>query len=211
LTIKASSLLSILAIWGAVAGAVAFEPGAWWSVFFAAMASGFIGLNASRRLGLSRLLAIAGIWAGAAIGFGSDSGATWMSVFAFLSTFTVVASVIKRNAVVNGLAIAAPWLASGAGVAAADGDGAWTCLFAFLTVPLVANGSLSRAIVGIIAWLVAGALMVGLEGHHWLSVIAFVATMFAFTGRPRLPRRFEWDLFERDDGGAFEGKSRPLN
>jgi hypothetical protein len=72
------------------------------------------------------------------------------------------------------------------------------------------NGGPLKGAIAIAAWAAAAALMITQEGLYWLSVLAFIATVVAVDGRTSMPRRFEWDLFERDDDDAIEGRSRPL-
>jgi len=209
-TVKASSVLCIVAIWAAVVTGIAFEPGAWWAIFFAFLATGSVGLSAMRRLGLSRVVAVAGTWAGAAVAFGADSTATWMSIFAFLTTGGVVYSRMKPGALLAGAAIAVAWLAVGI-TAHQDASAAWTCIFAALSARWIASGQNIRALVAIGAWAGAAALMTWQEGMYWLSVLAFAVTLFPMQRGPLLPRRFEWDLsWSRDDGDVIDGESRPL-
>ena len=44
MTVKASSVLCLVSIWAAVTTGIAFEAGAWWSVFFALLATGAVGV-----------------------------------------------------------------------------------------------------------------------------------------------------------------------
>lgn len=200
-TIKATSALSILAIWAAMVPAIVIEPGAWWSLMFAALATAAIGIGSWRKLGLSRLIAIAGTWAGAAIAIANAPGSAWVSVFAFLTTAVVVYSIMKRDAYLGGLGIAIAWLVTGA-VIADTGEGVWISVFAFLTAAAVANsfGRKTRGIAAAVAWLAAGAIMLSTGGWFWLAVIAFFlsASSLGLDG-VRIPRSFEWDLFDRDD------------
>lgn len=203
MTIKATSALSILAIWVTMVPAVMAEPGAWWSLIFAVMATGAIGVSAWRRLGLSRVIAISGTWLGTA--FAVQEGEAWVSIFAFLATAAVVYSVMRRDALLLGLGIAVTWLMTGIVVAAHEGDGSWICVFAFLTSGAVAN-SLSRMSRGVAAagwWGAAGILMLAADGWHWLAIVAFVLTAGSIGfGDFQVPRRIEWDFFERDDSEA---------
>lgn len=210
MTVKASSVLCLVAIWAAVITGIAFEAAAWWSVFFAFMATAAVGASAMRRLGLSRVVAVAGTWGGAAAAFGADSSATWMSIFAFLTTGAVVYSRMKPAAMLQGAAVATAWLAAGL-AANQDATAAWTGIFAALSARPLAGGGRVRAAAGIVAWAAAGALMVWQEGMYWLSAGAFVATLLPFGGGPFIPRRFEWDLgWRRDSSGVIDGESRPL-
>ncbi len=202
MTIKATSLLSILVIWASMIPAVAIEPGAWWSLIFAFLATGSIGVGAWRRLGLSRLIAVTGIWAGTAAAVASDPGSAWISIFAFLSTGAVVYSIMRRDAIVSGLGICAMWAMVGAVLAAHGSEGSWIAIFAFLTTGSLAN-SRSRTAKGLATmlwWGVAGTIMLAAGGWYWLCVFAFVlsAVSLGLTDF-RLPRGLEWDLFERDD------------
>jgi hypothetical protein len=206
MTIKASSLLSIIAIWGAMIPAVIVEPGSWWSLLFAALATAAVGTGAFRRLGISRLIAISGIWAGTGLAAGSDSDAAWVAVFAFLATGATVHSLMRRDAYLGGLGILVAWLVTGLTVLVSDGhEGAWISVFAFLTAGAVANTRGNpRGIAAIIWWAGAGTIMVATEDWYWLSAIAFIltATSLGFGGF-RFPRRLEWDLFERDDDDGY--------
>ena len=121
MTIKASALLSIVAIWATMIPAVIAEPGEWWSLIFAGLATMAIGISSWRRLGLSRVIAIAGIWAGTALATVESDG--WIAIFAFLATATAVHSIMQRTAILNGVAIATAWLVVGIVVNGADGDG----------------------------------------------------------------------------------------
>ena len=57
MTLKATALLSIAAIWGAAIAVVVVQGDVWWTLVFAILASGAVGLK--RSLGLARVLAIA--------------------------------------------------------------------------------------------------------------------------------------------------------
>ena len=198
MTIKASALLSIVAIWATMIPAVIAEPGEWWSLIFAGLATMAIGISSWRRLGLSRVIAIAGIWAGTALATVESDG--WIAIFAFLATATAVNSIMQRTAILNGVAIATAWLVVGIVVNGADGDGSWISVFAFLTGASVANHrSESRGAAAIGWWILAGAIMIATEGSHWLAVIAwFLSTMALGFHGFSLPRRIEWDLLDRD-------------
>ncbi|MGD9933952.1 MAG: hypothetical protein AB7T37_09555 [Dehalococcoidia bacterium] len=210
MTVKASPLLCLIAIWAAVVMGIAFEPGAWWATFFALLASVAVGLSAMRRLGLSRIVAVAGAWAGAAVAFGADGGATWMSIFAFLTTTGVVYSRMKPGALLEGAAVAVAWLAAGV-TANQDADAAWTGIFAALSAKWIAGGGRLRSMLGAAAWGAAGAVMTWQEGMYWLAPIAFFVTLFPIGKGVAFPRRFEWDLSWRtDDGDVIDGESRPL-
>ncbi len=198
MTIKASSLLAIIAVWGFAVPAVVVEPAGWWSLIFAGLSTAMIGTSAGRSLGLSRLIAITGIWGGTALAV--SEGEAWVSVFAFLATGAVVFSVMRRTALLNGLGIAVAWLATGAVVSGGDGDGAWISVFAFLTAASVANHrSESRGIAAAAWWAFAGIVMVTAGGWYWLAAIAWLLSTasLGFTGFT-LPSRIEWDLFDRD-------------
>jgi hypothetical protein len=201
MSIKATSLLSIVAIWVATITAVVIETDAWWSIIFAALATGAVGALAWRRLGLSRLIAIAGIWAGTAIGMASEPDATWISIFAFLSTGAVVYSIMRRV----GLGIAFAWLVVGSVIAInEEPDAAWISIFAFLTAGAVANNRTLhvRGVSAILWWGIAGGVMLAADGWYWLALavpaflLSAAALGFSDWG---IPRRFEWDLFDRDD------------
>jgi len=203
-TIKASSALSILAIWVTMIPAVIAEPDAWWGLIFALLATLAVGASAWRRLGTSRLLAIAGTWLGTAIAIGASSDATWMAVFAFLATSAVVYSTMRREALATGGGIAVAWLMAGAVVAANDGEGAWIGIFAFLTAAVVANsrGAATRGLAAMLWWGIAGFVMIAAGGWYWLSIIAFGLSAASIgISEFRIPRKIEWDLFERDDDG----------
>ncbi len=106
MTIKATSMLSILAIWVASIAAVVANGDSWWLLIFAVLATGAVGASAWRRLGISRLTGIAGTWAATGVAAASDADATWVSIFAFLTTGAVVYSTMKRDAWMQGLGIA---------------------------------------------------------------------------------------------------------
>jgi hypothetical protein len=202
-TIKATSALSILAIWVSTVIAVLVEHGSWWIIIFAFLATGAVGVSAWRRLGVSRLLAIVGTWAGLALAAGADSGAAWASIFAFLTTGAVVYSTMRRDAIVVGLGIAAAWLAVGIAVAARGDGPAWMCIFAFLTAGAIANsgGSLARGGSAILWWgITLAVVLIGGGGWAWLSVLAFLLTSASIGFSDfHLPTSLEWDLFDRDD------------
>jgi hypothetical protein len=204
MTLKVSSLLSIVAIWVAVITAVSIEPDCWWSIIFAVLATFAVGVGAFRRLGLSRLIAISGIWSGVAIGMANDPSATWISIFAFLSTGAAVHSLMKRDSYLGGLGIALAWIVVGLVVArASDNEPAWICVFAFLTTGAIANSRGDRrGLAALIWWGAAGAIMLANDEWHWLAVIAFLLTVSSLGfGGFRFPRGIEWDLFDRDDDG----------
>lgn len=202
MTIKATSLLSILAIWACMIPAVAIEPDAWWSLIFAFLATGAVGIGAWRRLGLSRLVAVAGIWAGTAAAVASDPESTWVSIFAFLATGAVVYSVMRRDALTIGLGIAVTWSLVGAVLATHGHEGSWIAIFAFLTAGSLANTRRhsAKGLAAILWWGIACTIMLATGGWYWLGVFAFIlsATTVGF-GDFHLPRGVEWDLFERDD------------
>jgi hypothetical protein len=204
MTIKASALLSIIAIWAAMIPAVAVEHASWWALIFAALATGAVGTGAFRSLGMSRLLAIAGAWAGSALAAGSTPDGAWTAIFAFLTTGAVVYSVMRKDAVLNGLGIAVAWLVVGLAVMTSHAhEGAWTCVFAFLTAGAVANHRTQRRGVAAAGWwAIAGVIMIAAQDYYWLSVFAFLlSTVSLGFGNFSFPRRLEWDLFERDDDG----------
>ena len=204
MTLKVSSLLSILAIWVAVITAVSIEPDCWWSIIFAALATGAVGVGAFRRLGLSRLIAISGIWAGTAIGMANDPDATWISIFAFLSTGAAVHSLMKRDSYVGGLGIALAWMVVGVVLArSTDNVPAWICVFAFLTTGAIANTRGDRrGLAALIWWGAAGGIMLVYDDWYWLAVFAFLLTASSVGfGGFSFPRGIEWDLFDRDDDG----------
>lgn len=205
MTIKATSLLSIIAIWVTMLPAVIAEPGGWWGLIFAFLATGSIGIGAWRRLGLSRLIAISGVWLGTAIAIADNSDNTWISVFAFLATGAIVYSIMKRDAYLGGVGIAVAWVMTGAVAVDSNSDAAWICIFAFLTAGAVANSfkKNTRGIVAAVAWGAVGVLMLAADGFYWTAIFAFIAsaTSFWMGGGINLPRSFEWDFFDRDDDG----------
>ncbi|MEO9255715.1 MAG: hypothetical protein ABI305_09255 [Tepidiformaceae bacterium] len=202
MTIKATSALSILAIWVTMIAAVIAQPDQWWSLFFAFFATAAVGVSAWRRIGLARLLAISGTWFGTALAVGF-SGAGWVAVFAFVSTGAIVYSVMRRDGLLIGAGIAAVWLFSGI-VIANNADGAWICVFAFLTTAALANtrGNDSRGVSAILWWGIACAVMIA-AGGGWTFVLAIAAFLLTTAslgfGDFGFPRRLEWDLFDRDD------------
>lgn len=209
--IKATSLLSILAIWIATITAVAISPDAWWIIIFAFLATGAIGISAWRRLGLARVIAIAGIWAGLAIAVGYQQDAAWACVFAFVSTGAVVYSSMRRDALMIGLAIAVPWLIVGVWVAHNGSDATWACVFAFLTAGGLANsqGDYGRGLIAI-AWWVAAGVVAYITGWTWLCIFAFLLAEASFGLHAfSLPRGIEWDLFDRK--GDPDDESRWVN
>ncbi|MGI8926910.1 MAG: hypothetical protein ACR2HN_09735 [Tepidiformaceae bacterium] len=202
MTIKATSLLSLLAIWAAMLPAVVFADAPVWTLIFAGLATAAVGIGAWRRLGVSRVIAIAGAWAGAALASGSEPDAAWVTVFAFLTTGAVVYSIMRRDALGVGAGVAAAWLVTGLVVAAQDGGGAWIAVFAFLTAGSLANSrSLHiRGLTAVLWWGIAGTIMLAADGWFWLAVIAFLLSAASFGFQDfHLPRRLEWDLFDRDD------------
>ena len=205
MTLKASSVLSILAIWIGSIVAVILEPDGWWLLIFAGLATATVGTSAWRRLGISRLIAIAGIWAGVGFAAGSTSDAAWVSIFALVSTAAVVFSTMRRDAWLLGVGILVAWLAVGLSVAVRGDGTAWMCVFAFVTAGAVANShhAFSRGIAAIVWWGAAGALVLIFgENLAWLSVFAFLLTALSFgIGGFDFPRGLEWDLWDRDDDG----------
>lgn len=206
MTIKASSLFSIIAIWATMIPAVILEPDGWWSLFFAAFATLVVGVNAWRRLGWSRLLSIVGIWLGTAAAISESSGAAWTSIFAFLATFAVVLSIMRREAVGIGVGIAFAWLVTGAVVVANDGAGAWIAIFAYLTTFALANnrGFHAKGFAAMLWWGLAGAVMIAAGGWYWLSIFAFILSALSVgITQIRIPRGIEWDLWDRDERGEL--------
>lgn len=206
LSIKATSALSIAVIWATMIPAIVVEPGGWPALIFAFLGTVAIGLSAWRRLGTSRLIAIAGVWLSTALAVGGSSDNWWMGAFAFLSTGAIVYSIMKRDAYLGGAAIAIAWLVTGIIAMNQDGDTAWMSIFAFLTAAAVANafGRSNRALIAAVAWAIAGVLMLVLDGSYWISLIATLASITSFgLGGFNMPRKFEWDLFDRD------GNERP--
>lgn len=205
MTIKATSLLSIVAIWVTSILAVAANGDHWWILIFALLATGAVGASAWRRLGLSRLIAITGTWAGVALVAGVDDGAAWPSIFGFLTTGAVVYSTMRRDAWILGAGVAAAWLATGVAVAFEGSDAAWMCVFAFLTAGALSNSNreLGRGLAAMVWWgAAAGIVLLFGAGWAWLSVIAFILTASSIGfGGFDFPRGLEWDLFDRDEDG----------
>ena len=204
MTIKATSALSILAIWVATITGIVVAGGGSPVIIFAFLATAAVGISAWRRLGLSRLIAIAGMWSSVAIGMGGHTNNWWISIFAFLSTGAVVYSLMRRDDVMIGVGVAAAWLA--VGIASAKFDGAaWMCIFAFLTTGALSNtrGDSARGLSAILWWgIVLGVVLVGGASWAWLSIPAFILTAASLgLGDFRFPRALEWDLFDRDDDG----------
>lgn len=203
MTIKATSVFSILAIWIASIIAVVLEPDGWWLLIFSFVATAAVGVSAMRRLGVSRLLAIVGTWAGMAFAAGSTSDAAWVSVWAFLTTGVVVFSTMKRDAWMLGVGISVAWLVVGISVLSKGPDVAWMCVFAFLTAGSVANSRhpFSRGIAAVVWWGATGVLVLAFgSGLAWVSVFAFVLTTLSFgLGGLQFPRGLEWDLWDKDD------------
>ncbi len=201
LSIKATSALSIAVIWATMTPAIFVEPGGWPALVFAFLGTVAIGVSAWRRLGISRLIAISGVWLATALAVAGSSDNWWMASFAFLSTAAIVYSIMKRDAYLGGAGIALAWLVTGVIAMSQDGDTAWMSIFAFLTAAAVANafGTSRRALIATVAWAIAGVLMFALDGSYW---IALIATLFSITsfglGGFNMPRKFEWDLFDRD-------------
>jgi hypothetical protein len=202
-TVKASSALSIVAIWVSMIVAVVVSPGAWWALIFAFLATLAVGASAWRRLGLSRLIALVAAWAATALAIGKYEDAAWISTFTFLTTGAVVYSVMRRDALALGAGIGVAWAVSGVVVAANGAEAAWIGIFAFLTAGALANsrGDFARGLSAVLWWGIAGAIMLISGGWEWLAVIAFVLSAMSFGFHDfQFPRRVEWDLFERDDG-----------
>ena len=201
LSIKATSALSIAAIWATMIPAIFVQPGGWPALIFAFLGTVAIGVSAWRRLGISRLIAISGVWLATALAVGGSSDNWWMGSFAFLSTGAIVYSIMKRDAYLGGIAIATAWLVTGVIAMSQDGGTAWMSIFAFLTAAAVANafGKSNRALIAAVAWAIAGVLMLALDGSYWIALIATLASITSFGfGGFNMPRKFEWDLFERD-------------
>jgi len=202
-SIKATSLLSILAIWVTMIPAVIAQPDAWWSLVFAVLGTAAIGVSAWRRLGLSRLVAISGTWLGTAIAISSDESAAWVAVMAFLATGAIVYSTMRREAWVAGLGIAVAWVMVGTVASANDGEGAWISVPAFLTAGAVANAAgsgVTRGLATILWWGIAGLVMLSAGGWYWLAIIAFLLSAASLgISDFQLPPRLEWDLFDRDE------------
>jgi hypothetical protein len=206
-TIKATSALTLVAIWAAMIPAVVVNPDAWWTLIFAGLATGAVGVGMWRRLGLSRLVAVTAVWVSTALVVAEHTDAGWIAVFAFLATGAIVYSMMARTALLLGLGIAVARGVMAATVLVADGDGAYISIFAFLTAATVANSwhGENRGIAAIVWWGIAGAIMISTEDWFWLSVPAWLLTAASIgiaRGGFNLPRRFEWDLFERDDDGT---------
>ena len=206
MSIKATSALSLVAIWAAMIPAVVANTDAWWTLIFAGLATGAVGIGMWRRLGLSRLVAITAIWVATALVVAEHESAAWISVFSFLATGAVVYSMMARTALLLGVGIAASWAITAAAILVADGEGAYIAIFAFLTAATVANSwrGESRGVAAIVWWGIAGAIMIPTEGWFWLSAIAWILSMASigiWRGGFAFPHRFEWDLFERDDDG----------
>ena len=203
MTIKATSLLALIAIWAGTIVAIAISPDAWWIIFFAALATGAVGVSLWRRLGMPRVIAVAAVWASIAVMVGFHSDAAWASIFGFVATGAIVYSGMRRDAYAGALGIAAAWGVTAA--ASAHDDGAtWICIFAFLTTGAVANSfGITRGLSAILWWAIAGAIILSTGGDYaWLAVFAFVLTASSIGfggGGFHIPRRFEWDIFDRDD------------
>lgn len=203
MTVKATSLLALIAIWAGTVIAIAISPEAWWIVFFAFPASGAVGLSLWRRLGIPRVIAITAVWASLAVMVGFHADAAWASVFAFVATGAIVYSGMRRDAYLGALGIATAWGVTAAiGAAHSDASVTWVCIFAFLTTGAVANTfGTARGVSAIIWWAIAGAVILATGGDYaWLTIFAFVlsAGSIGFGGF-NFPKRFEWDLFDRDD------------
>ncbi len=204
MTIKATSLLSLVAIWATMIAAVAFGDAPWWALIFAFLASGAVGIGMWRRLGTSRLIAITGTWVGAAWATGAEPDTGWITVFAFLTTGAVVYSLMRRDALGLGAGIAFVWMMVALVIDGNKGDGAWIAVFAFLTAGSLSNSG-SRHMKGMTAilwWGIAGIVMLASGGWYWLAVPAFILTSASFGFRDfSFPRHIEWALRERDDDG----------
>lgn len=206
MTVKATSLLALVAIWVSTILAVIAEPDGWWAIIFAFLASGAIGPRLWRSIGLSKLIAVAGTWAATGVAIAGDPDSTWVSIFAFLTTGAVSFGVMRKDAIPLGAAIAVAWAVVGV-VSANDPDAAWTSIFAFLTAGALANshGEWARGGSAVVWWGLAGAIMLIADGWYWLSIPAFLlsATSIGF-GDFEWPRRIDWDFFDRDDRDEAE-------
>lgn len=201
MTIKATSMLSILAIWVGTIVGVAISPGAWPSIIFAALATGAVGVSAWRRIGISRLAAMAGTWGAVGWAMAAHEGNWWISIFAFLTTGAVVYSTMRRDALLAGAGVAVAWLACAAASHPHEGA-AWMAIFAFLTAGAISNtGGNVRGLSAILWWTIAaGIVIAGGTGWAWVGVIAFVLTSASLGFSDfNFPRGLEWDLFDRDD------------
>ncbi len=82
--------------------------------------------------------------------------------------------------------------------------GVWISVFAFLTAGAIASSrsKARRGLIATFAWGAAGLIMLAADGMHWLAIVAFIlsATSLGFENFV-FPRRFEWDLFDRDEDG----------
>ena len=204
LSAKASSVLCIAVIWAAMIPAIIASPGGWPALIFAFFATGLTAVSVWRRLGYSRLIAMAAIWGGTALAISGHAGNWWMAAFAFAATGATVYSLLRRDDYISGASIAVTWLVVGVAAQAHDGV-AWLAIFAFVSTIPVANAfrSHNRALISGAAWAIAGAIMIGAEGYYWLAAVAALASITTFgLGGITLPRRFEWDLFDRDHSGS---------
>lgn len=202
MTIKATSALSILAIWIATAIGIRLAHGGWPVIIFAALTTAAVGASAWRRLGMSRLLAIAGTWAAVAIAMDGHHHTWWISIFAFLSTAAVVYSVMRRDDYAVGLGVAVAWLV--VGIATREyPHTAWMSVFAFLSAGALSNtrGNWARGVSAILWWsLLLAVVLVSDGGWAWLCVPAFLLTAMAVgLSDFHFPRGIEWDLFDRED------------
>jgi hypothetical protein len=202
-TVKATSLLALLSIWTGTVIAIAISPDAWWIVFFSFLASGAVGISLWRRLGIPRVIAVAAVWASIAVMVGFHADAAWAAIFAFVSTGAIVYSGMRRDAYFSALGIATAWgITAAIGAAHDDAGATWVCIFAFLTTGAVANTfGIARGISAVIWWGIAGAIILATGGDFaWLTVFAFILSAASIgVGGFHFPRRFEWDLFDRDD------------
>ena len=200
MTIKASSLLAIVAIWAMMIAAVLQTPEAWWALIFAGLATTSIGIGFWRRLGLAKLVAVVGIWAGTALII-ANGEAVWPSVMAFLATAALVHARHDRNTVILGLAFAAVWLLT-AYIVIDQHAGAAISVFAALTVGTLAGNRSrwARGLTVLVWWGAAGVVILATNDHYWLAAVAWLLSI-APLGIPNwnLPRRIEWDFGERDD------------
>jgi len=212
MSIKATSALSILAIWVTMIPAVINQPDAWWSLAFALLATGAIGVRAWRRLGISRLIAIAGAWFGTSIAIAGDERAAWVAIFAFLTTAAVVDGTMRRDAWLSGAGIATAWVLLGIASITNNGEGAWVSVFAFLTAAAVAHSRRNgRGASALLWWGIAGVLMILVGGWAFaLSIPAFLLTWASVGLRDfQMPRRVDWDLMDRDETPDEDPHERP--
>jgi hypothetical protein len=201
MTVKATSLLALAAIWVSTILAVMAEPEGWPAIIFALLASTSIAPRLWRSIGLSKLIAIAAPWAATGLAVAGDPDGWWVSIFAFLTTAAVSLGIMRKDAMALGAGIAVAWAVVGV-TTADDPDAAWTSIFAFLTAGALANshGEWARGGSAMVWWGLAGAIMLIADGWYWMSIPAFLlsASSIGF-GDFEFPRRIDWDFFDRDD------------